>query len=977
MASISDLVIKPQSGTSGSYFATWKFETLSKTTTTTTPASSSIKVGSLVSIKSGATYYNGVAIPSWVKNQRWYVLQISGNRAVIDKSEDGRYHIESPIHVNNLVGGTTTSSTTTTTTTVTQNANEVDHYEVYWYYDSGDGVWFSGGSSTDVKETYHLYNAPSNAINIKVKVKPVAKTRDVNGTQTAYWTGTETVLEYSISASPPEKPSTPSVEVDKYKLTTSIENISDARTDEIEFQVYTDTALFNSGIVTVQACRATYTCTVNAGDNYRVRARAININSATRVYSDWTDFSSAVMTVPSAPMSITTCRANSETSAYLEWDVVTTAETYDVEYATKTEYFDKSDQTSTKTGIEFNNYIMSGLESGQEYFFRVRAVNKKGGSAWSEIASVSIGTKPSAPTTWSSTTTGITGEPVTLYWVHNAADGSNQTYAELEIYIGDVKQSYTIRSGEEGEDANEDADRIHSYPIDTTNYVEGTKIQWRVRTAGVTKEYGDWSIQRTIDIYAPVVFERANITDIDRNVLETVTSFPFYFYAVPGPRTQTPVGYQLTITANESYTAIDRIGNETVINKDGIVYSKFFDIKTELLVEFSPSNIDLENGINYTVTCVVSMDSGLTATSTSMFRVSWTDVMYEPNAEIGYDGNTFTTHIHPYCIDSSIKYYKVEYSSDIYSSSEEIDGETLSPVYTTTGEQVYMGINELGLERYYGFVNEDELGNPISPIYYEIRYSAGSYTLTDTVLDITKMRDVLTDEEEVVLLGRDGRGDEIYYCAIETTGFTEGIRLSVYRREFDGSFTELVTELDNTRNTFITDPHPALDYARYRVVAITESTGAVSYHDIPAYPIGEKAVIIQWDEKWTSFDAAGSSEMEQPSWTGSLLRLPYNIDVSDSNDLDVTLVNYIGRKRPVSYYGTQLGEKSTWNVDIPKNDKETLYALRRLAIWAGDVYVREPSGSGYWANIAVSYSQKHCEVTIPVTFSITRVEGGA
>ena len=42
----------------------------------------------------------------------------------------------------------------------------------------------------------------------------------------------------------------------------------------------------------------------------------------------------------------------------------------------------------------------------------------------------------------------------------------------------------------------------------------------------------------------------------------------------------------------------------------------------------------------------------------------------------------------------------------------------------------------------------------------------------------------------------------------------------------------------------------------------------------------------------------------------------------------------------------------------------------------GDVYVREPSGSGYWANIKVSYNQKHCALTIPVTLNITRVEGG-
>ena len=174
----------------------------------------------------------------------------------------------------------------------------------------------------------------------------------------------------------------------------------------------------------------------------------------------------------------------------------------------------------------------------------------------------------------------------------------------------------------------------------------------------------------------------------------------------------------------------------------------------------------------------------------------------------------------------------------------------------------------------------------------------------------------------------------------------------------------------------MTDPHPALDYARYRIFSTVTSTGAVDFYDAPAYPVKEISVVIQWDEEWSDFDHVTGDAMDQPPWTGSMLKLPYNIDVSDKNSMDVSLISYVGRKRPVSYYGTQLGESSTWNVEIKKDDKDTLYALRRLAIYTGDVYVREPSGSGYWANVNVSFSQKHCELTIPVTLELTRVEGG-
>lgn len=59
--------------------------------------SDTIKVGDLVSVKSGAVWYTGGTVPSWVRNVNWYVKELSGNRAVIDKSEDGKNSINSPI----------------------------------------------------------------------------------------------------------------------------------------------------------------------------------------------------------------------------------------------------------------------------------------------------------------------------------------------------------------------------------------------------------------------------------------------------------------------------------------------------------------------------------------------------------------------------------------------------------------------------------------------------------------------------------------------------------------------------------------------------------------------------------------------------------------------------------------------------------------------------------------------------------------
>ena len=106
-----------------------------------------------------------------------------------------------------------------------------------------------------------------------------------------------------------------------------------------------------------------------------------------------------------------------------------------------------------------------------------------------------------------------------------------------------------------------------------------------------------------------------------------------------------------------------------------------------------------------------------------------------------------------------------------------------------------------------------------------------------------------------------------------------------------------------------------------------------------------------------------------------MVKLPYNIDISSNNSPDVELISYIGRSHPVSYYGTQIGETASWNTEIPKSDTETLFAIRRLQRWLGNVYVREPNGSGYWANVTVQYNINHLELTIPISLTITRVEG--
>lgn len=56
----------------------------------------------IVTVSKGATYYNGAKVPDWVLNKKWIIKSVSGDRAVIDKSTDGEFSINSPINVKYL-----------------------------------------------------------------------------------------------------------------------------------------------------------------------------------------------------------------------------------------------------------------------------------------------------------------------------------------------------------------------------------------------------------------------------------------------------------------------------------------------------------------------------------------------------------------------------------------------------------------------------------------------------------------------------------------------------------------------------------------------------------------------------------------------------------------------------------------------------------------------------------------------------------
>ena len=428
-----------------------------------------------------------------------------------------------------------------------------DKFDVRWFYGTGDKAKFTGSStsvdSIDNSQPQSTYTPPENATYVSFQVKPIATTHKVNDVDTYHWTAQwSTEQFYYMKDLPPAVPPNPSVTLEDYTLKIEVTGIASEVTD-IEFEIIqNDSKVYKIGTSKVTTSVARYSCTVSPGYDYKVRCRAIK----NKIYGGWTDYSSNVQTKPNKPTQITEIRAVSETVMTLTWTEVANAESYDIEYATVLDYLGASNASTIINNITGPRYTITGLNSGEKYFVRVRAVNKQGESDWTEASSIILGGVPAAPTTWSSTSTAVVGEEMRLYWMHNSKDGSKETKAELKYIVDDG--SPVIKAVLK----TNISDDVSYYYLSTRSFKEGASIRWSLRTAGVTGEYGPWSATRMISIYAPPSLSLILSSDKTANsIIKNITKYPFYITANAGPDSQNPIGFHISVIAKDSYETMD------------------------------------------------------------------------------------------------------------------------------------------------------------------------------------------------------------------------------------------------------------------------------------------------------------------------------------------------------------------------------------------------------------------------------------
>lgn len=901
-----------------------------------------------------------------------------------------------------------------------------------WYTDKT----ITGLSNGSTGTRGDLWSPPEDAIAIKVKVIPISKQyRSTKGGKTAPWFKASWGEKPNNDYDPyPSAPSIGTFNINGMDVeavaTFNLDEMHPGEKGAIKYQILKDNTTYvdfsgkNYSLINFDSIPSTgthyFTTTLSEVGSYQIRAAVSNYANG-YMWSDYSSWSSSVDTRPQAP-TLKSVKAIGADQVQIEWTAVPNITQYKIEYVNdNTRNFDSS-MLQSETVDKMTSYILSGLEPGHIIWFRVRSVNSSDESSPSNVIDVTLAVKPSAPTTWSSTTKAsitsdvLTTDPVYLYWVHNSTDGSVQQYAKIQFKILDITY-YLTKQNTETDEYGESVNRMSTlslwdltvYKDEANNIPAGTiydifkssgaeSIKWKVSTKGTHESYSDWSIERTIEAYEKPNLE-LRVTDSEGNPLvgNILKSFPLHITGIVTPSSQKPISFYISITAGSSYSTNDQYGNSMNVTEGTEIFSKYLDTDT-LDYNLMPSDVDFVSNVSYDLVVRVYTDAGLNAEASYEFSPEWEEISDFPDAIIDVNETYRYADITPYC-NYFIGYDEVneDYTPHAYFGTG-ISGENDTPtVYSSSGiENANPGemyFNSSTYETYVCVVGGDS--STATWLYRtKFSYPDAKKWYTGTVINGENDDDIYPTSGIASAVVNDfyfntSTGD-IFKCTVEGDPLvanwvyvwncfwqvTPDISLSVYRREANGTYVAIKEGIDNTYQSSddaitVRDPHPPFGECTYRIVSTNIQNGALGFNDMVA-ELDESSVVIQWDEVWRDTVENPNDEL----FEGSILELPANIKISDQNSNDVDLVSYIGRERPVAYYGTQRGEGLTINCDFDKEDTDTLAMVRSLMAYRGDVYVREPSGLGYWANVTVSYSKEYSNLVIPVSLNIKPVEGG-
>lgn len=863
------------------------------------------------------------------------------------------------------------------------DANNTAGYSVEWGYSYGDGEWFDGDPDdiTGASNRKSLYSIPDASVKkIRVRIKPLCDyTYGYWRKEFTQWQEVAVTKEADV----PPAPNITKVTISQYKDTSMYAEITwnKDHTDHYQYQWMYYSQKHNKWFAENVETSTDKLLPQHNFDEFATQI-TLKVMPVAATYTDdygrdvaywkpiteWDDLQPIKPTFKMADLD------PSDLSGAPGLDILSgnylkaTVENYNTTTAKEVEFAIEQDHRAeimaTAKATLVNGYAELKYRvpsEGHEYRVRARGVsgpNKVG--AWSDWSS-SVSTGPKTPEKLISVRAdGPRGVRVTWTPV-SGRDASESLDITYEIEYIDNLELFDVSGRAKSEETSTNTSFYH---IDFTSDDDfGKTWYFRVR-AKLGENHSGWTNIVSCTLAkkpsVPTTWSENGVIGLGQiarlywvhnaedNSNETEATIVYYKSTDP----TTPIEIVYTDEPSDENVSdmIHSYEIDTSTFETGCLI--FWKVKTKGAAdEYSDFSVERQIGVYDDPTVAFSIPSEFTS-----FPITFTAVA-EPPQQTAIVWNVSIVALEGYdTVDNVGNDVRISKNETIYSKFIDISGNTLEHTITAADVTFENGIR------------------------YELIVDVGM----DSGLSARASREFVTnydfdvmEPEGTITLDREHYSASIRPVCYDSSGeVDDDVTLSVYRREYDGRLVLLATGLENTGYTSIIDPHPALDFARYRIVAKSKTTGRMTHTDISSSIFGIPGVVLQWGANWATYDPTQDYNPDEPSWDGTTLHLPYNANISEQTSIDVSLIEYIGRSAPVSYYGTQLGISGSISCTIRADDYDTIYALRRLSIYRGDVYVRSSNGIGYWAQVTVSFEKTNREVTIPVTIDIKRVEGG-
>ena len=676
-------------------------------------------------------------------------------------------------------------------------------------------------------------------------------------------------------------------------------------------------------------------------------------------------------------------------------------------------------EMTLESASETHVYSVTGLNPGTSYAVRLRKAVGDAVGEWTESATADLPAEIepdelAAPTVARLFSGYVDGDDVVLSWTHNSGSSSTQSAAQVSLQATDADGSTVSRTVEV-----EGAQNAISVPYQDMGAGGGWSVDATVRTQGAVEgAWSPWSAVQRFSLYRrPALGITLSDGDGDHvGGAEPFTRFPLTVevqaMAEGGAELEAgnqPVSYTFELTAAREFPATAPDGTQTTVAAGQRVYSARADAGDE---GFSASgwtfsvgaqDMRVADGAELTATASVVTAQGIRSEpQEASFTCSLGGEIPMPLAILEYRPGTMTATIAPLCTLPDDTVEEEMWGAPIgfscteagYSAQRALDnGDGTATVEVEAPE---------GVEVLYV---DGEPTNPVGDVF-PVRLTVGAtvgvvaeageaqvemeMTLEGVQSDASEEPsedgpeggDALTPDEAQALA--DFEFEEVpeeadWEGALfpdEDAGFDpEGYELradtvlAVYRVNADGSTVEVASGMPNDGQSACTDPHPSFGACTYRIVATDTQTGISSVGDA-VLEVPEEDVVIQWGEQWSGDDYG--------EFQGERLVISRNDEAGEELSPKSSLADLAGREHPVAFYGR--GSKQTYDVSgviVPMLEADAMGAVRRLGSYGGNVYVRDPDGAGYWANVATArLSRARKTVGRSVSIALTRVEGG-